>query len=148
VTIATIKEFDEDGQDLTVSSRPDALVLFNPVNDNGPDGYGHLRVKKYWKEISPMHYIDEKTPPTIVFLGTHDKLIPVKTAQKHKRLMKMKGRHCDLHLYEGQPHGFFNYTRKEQYIKTVIEMDSFLALLGYLEGKPTLQNNSNTDKIK
>jgi acetyl esterase len=136
----TTRGFEEEGEDLSISSRPDALVLFNPVFDNGPNGYGHTRVKTYWKEFSPIHNISQDTPPTIVFLGTKDKLIPVKTAKEYKRLMEEKGRRCDLHLYEGQPHGFFNYTKQENYTKTVIEMDRFLASLRYLEGEPILQN--------
>ena len=137
----TTKGFEEEGEDLNISSRPEALVLFNPVYDNGPDGYGHSRVKEYWKAFSPMHNIDETTPPTIVFLGTKDKHVPVKTAREYKRLMEANGRRCDLHLYEGQPHGFFNYGRQgDNYTKTVIEMDRFLASLGYLKGEPTLQN--------
>jgi len=136
----TTRGFEEDGQDLKVSSRPDALVLFNPVFDNGPDGYGHSRVKEYWKEFSPMHNISETAPPTIVFLGTKDKLIPVETAQEYKRLMEESGCRCDLYLYEGQPHGFFNYAKKDNYTKTVIAMDRFLASLGYLKGESTLQN--------
>lgn len=137
----TIKGLEEEGENLGVSSRPDALILFNPVYDNGPGGFGHNRVKEYWREFSPMHNISEKTPPTIVFLGTKDKLIPVATAKEYKRLMEEKGRRCDLHLYEGQPHGFFNYTKRDNYTKTVIEMDRFLASLGYLKGEPT----SNTE---
>ncbi len=95
----------------------------------------------YWKEFSPIHNISKDAPPTIVFLGTKDKLIPVKTAKEYKRLMEENGCRCDLHLYEGQPHGFFNYTKKKSYTKTVIEMDLFLASLRYLEGVPILQNN-------
>lgn len=136
----TTKGFEEEGENLSISSRPDALVLFNPVYDNGPSGYGYARVKEYWKGISPMHNIDEATPPTIVFLGTEDKLIPVKTARDYKRLMEEKGRRCDLHLYEGQPHGFFNYRQRKNYTKTVMETDRFLASLGYLKGEPTLQH--------
>lgn len=136
----TTEGFEEDGENLKVSSRPDALVLFNPVFDNGPDGYGHRRVKSYWKEISPMHNIDEDTPPTVVFLGTKDKLIPVATAEKYKELMEEKGRRCDLHLFEGQPHGFFQYVKEDNYNKTVILMDRFLASLGYLEGEATLKS--------
>lgn len=135
----TTKGFEEEGEDSSVSNRPDALVLFNPVYDNGPDGYGHDRVKGYWKEISPIHNISENTPPTIVFLGTKDKLIPVATAEKYKKLMEAKNRRCDLHLYKDQPHGFFNLDKnKEHYVKTVTEMDKFLASLGFLKGKPTL----------
>ncbi len=136
----TTKAFEQEGEDLKVSSRPDALVLFNPVYDNGPGGYGHSRVEGYWKEFSPMHNISADTPPTVVFLGTKDNLIPVKTAKEYKRLMEKVGARCDLHLYEGQPHGFFNYRAKENYTKTVIAMDRFLASLGYLEGEPTLKN--------
>ncbi len=136
----TTKGFEEEGENLIVSSCPDALVLFNPVFDNGPSGYGHARVKDYWRGFSPMHNIDEATPPTIVFLGTKDKLIPVKTAREYKRLMEEKGRRCDLRLYEGQPHGFFNYSNIENYTTTVMEMDRFLASLGYLKGEPTLQS--------
>lgn len=136
----TVKGFEEEGEDLSISSKPNALVLFNPVFDNGPDGYGYERVKEYWRDFSPMHNIAENTPPTIVFLGTKDSLIPVSTAENYKKEMESKGRRCDLHLYKDQPHGFFNYSRKDNYRKTVIEMDRFLTSLGYLKGEPTLKN--------
>ncbi len=38
---ALIEGFNETDEDLTVSCRPNTLVLFNPVIDNGPNGYGH-----------------------------------------------------------------------------------------------------------
>lgn len=77
----TTEHFEEEGEDLSVSSRPAALVLFNPVFDNGPDGYGHDRVKAYWKDFSPLHNINKTTPPTIVFLGTEDKHVAVSSAE-------------------------------------------------------------------
>ncbi|MHC5054365.1 MAG: alpha/beta hydrolase [Planctomycetota bacterium] len=137
----TVKGLEEEGEDAKTSPRPDALVLFNPVYDNGPSGYGHDRVKPRWREISPMHNIDRDTPPTIVFLGTKDKLIPVATAEKYKKLMTDAGVRSDLHLYEGQPHGFFNHRggKNPCYHLTVIEADKFLAALGFLEGEPTLE---------
>ena len=125
----TTRGIFEEGEDVLVSSKPDALVLFNPVYDNGPKGYGHSRVKKYWKKISPMHNLDKTTPPTIVFLGTKDKLIPVATAEKYRDLMEDAGVKSELFLYEGQPHGFFN---KAKYDETVKEMDRFLVQLGFL----------------
>ena len=140
---ATVKGLEEDGEDLTVSCRPDALVLFNPVFDNGPDGWGHSVVKDYWKDISPLHNISRETPPAIVFLGTKDDLIPVSTAEKFQELMKKNGVRCDLHLYEGQKHGFFNLKinpeNQEYYSRTVIEMDRFLSSLGYLKGEPAMK---------
>ncbi len=132
---------EEKGEDLKVSSKPDALLLFNPVYDNGPKGYGHSRVEDRWKEISPMHNIRKGSPATIVFLGSKDNLIPVSTAEKYKSLMKAAGARCDNHIYEGQGHGFFNSGRSKSpnyYNKTVHAMDEFLASLGWLEGKPTI----------
>jgi acetyl esterase/lipase len=133
----TTKGLNEDGEDTSVSCRPNALVLMNPVFDNGPGGFAHKRVKKYWKEFSPMHNIDKETPPTIVFLGTKDKLIPVATAEEYKKRMEKNGLRCDLHLYEGQPHGLFN---KAKYSEILFEVDKFLISLGYLSGEPILQN--------
>ena len=130
--------FEEEGEDKGISSVPKALVLFNPVYDNGKGGYGHSRVKEYWQQISPMHNITKKTPPTIVFLGTKDQLIPVATAEKYKKLMEEKGCRSVLHLFKGEAHGFFN--NGKSYTKTVIQMDRFLVSLGYLKGEPTLED--------
>ena len=140
----TVPGLEEDGEDTSVSSLPNALVLFNPVFDNGPMGYGHSRVKDRFREISPIHNLSKKTPPTIVFLGTKDKLVPVSTAQRYKKLMEESGRRCDLHLYKEQPHGFFNGPERggsfnPYYLKTVTEMDRFLSSLGYLKGEPTIR---------
>jgi acetyl esterase len=125
----TTKGIFEKGEDVSVSSKPDALVLFNPVYDNGPKGYGHSRVKEYWKQISPMHNLDKETPPTIVFLGTKDELIPVATGEKYRFLMKEAGVRSELFLYKDQSHGFFNTAK---YDETVKEMDRFLVSLGFL----------------
>ena len=85
---ATLKAFNQKDEDTTVSCVPNALVLFNPVYDNGPEGYGHSRVKAHWQEFSPMHNIAKGMPPAIVFLGTKDKLIPVKTGEAFRDAMK------------------------------------------------------------
>lgn len=47
--------------------------------------------------------------------------------------METYGNRCDVHIYEGQPHGFFNYQFTEYFNRTVAEMDKFLVSLGYLE---------------
>ncbi|MHC4742065.1 MAG: alpha/beta hydrolase [Planctomycetota bacterium] len=139
----TLKGFDGPDEDENISSKPNALVLFNPVFDNGPEGWGHAKVKDYWKSISPMHNIDRNTPPTIVFLGTKDKLIPVATAEKYKALMEKAKARCDLHLYKDRGHGFFNYRGDmKDYYLTVTEADKFLASLAYLKGPPTLQKKT------
>lgn len=136
----TVSGLEEAGENSSISSKPNALVLFNPVYDNGPKGYGHERVKERFREISPIHNIRKGMPPAIVFLGDKDTLIPVSTAEKFKSLMEEVGSRSDLHVYEDQPHGFFNQGRKGNfYEKTVMEMDKFLSSLGWLKGKPTIQ---------
>jgi len=132
---------DEAGEDINISSKPNAMVLFNPVLSTGTNGYGYNRVKDYWKEISPIHNINKKIPPTVLFFGTKDKYIPVTLVNEYKNKLDEKGVRCDVHFYENQPHGFFNYKKNsgKYYYKTVVEMDKFLESLGYVEGKPTLK---------
>ena len=121
----------------SISAKSNALVLFNPVYDNGPDGYGHGRIKEWFPAISPAHNITKDDPPAIVFLGTKDSLIPVATAENFQKTMKEAGIKSDLHLYEGQTHGFFNEKRGgvEVFADTLRKMDAFLAELDYLKGE-------------
>jgi len=135
---ALVSEFNEAGEDLFVSCVPNALVLFNPVIDNGPAGYGYERIGDAYKDFSPLHNIIAGAPPTIFFLGTNDKLIPVATARYYQEAMGRVGSRCELYLYEDQPHGFFNFKNWEFYNKTVFEADKFLNSLGYLTGKPEI----------
>jgi acetyl esterase/lipase len=138
-TTGVVPGLEEKGEDQAVSTKANALLLFNPVFDNGPGGYGHQRVKKRYLEISPLHNIQKGAPPTIVFLGTKDTLIPVATAESYAAKMKAVGSRCDLHLYKGQPHGFFNERNNKHYYLTVVEMDRFLESLGWLQGEPTIK---------
>lgn len=131
---------DAPTDDLGVPARPDALLLFNPVLENGAGGWGTARVRDRYPEFSPAHNVSRGAPPAIVFLGTKDALIPVATLEKFKAAMNAAGVRCDLHLYEGEPHGFFNASRSDgkYYRLTVIAADRFLASLGWLRGEPTL----------
>jgi len=53
--------------------------------------------------------------------------------------MEESGVRCDLHLYEGKPHGFYNlWVDRTALAETMIRMDRFLASLGYLKGEPIL----------
>lgn len=131
-TIANCLQINDDADDLTISPRVAALVLFNPVFDNGPNGYGYDRVKDYWEKFSPMHNISDYSVPTLVMLGSKDHLIPVTTAEDYKKRMEAFGKRCDLHLYENQTHGFFNPKNPEFYKKTVADMDQFLVSLRFL----------------
>jgi acetyl esterase/lipase len=138
--VGMVEGGDDPDDDLSVSPKSNAMVLFNPVFDNGPNGWGHQRVGERYKEFSPFHNISEDDPPAIVFLGTEDKLIPVKTATDFEAAMKKAGIQCEVLLFEGRPHGFFNYGRdgNKPYYETVAATDKFLASLRWLEGPPTV----------
>lgn len=138
---ATTRGYLGKNPDFSISSKPNACVLFNPVYDNGPTGYGHDRVIDYWQRISPLHNIYKNTPPAIVFFGTEDPLVPVATAKEYQARMVAAGAKSELHLYEGQPHGFFNLSKggPQIFSDTILKMDRFLASLGYLQGEPNLK---------
>ena len=122
--------------DITMSPKPNALVLFNPVFDNGPSGYGYERIGDRYQEISPIHNIDSAAPPTLVFFGTNDRLVPVETSLRFQKKMLEVGGRCDLFLYEDQDHGFFNYDKKKYYRETVYQMHIFLHDLGLIDDLP------------
>ena len=147
----TLPKLDDPADDASISSKSNALLLFNPVYDNGPDGgWAHDRVKAYWEDISPAHNIDAETPPAIVFLGEKDPLIPVSTAERFQKKMQDAGVESQLHTYPGQPHGFFNEAKggREIFLDTLRKTDAFLVKLGYLEGEPTQEQLEAVSKKK
>ena len=135
--VGMVEGLDDPQDDASISPRAQAMVLFNPVLDNGPDqGWGHARVGERYKEFSPAANVTSDDPPAVYLLGTEDKLIPVAVAQRFADAMKAAGVRCDLHLYEGQAHGFFNHKNGDNrfYEETVAEMVAFLASLGWVDG--------------
>ena len=139
---AMTEGYDDPNDNLSIISKPNALILYNPVIDLGPSDtevYGWIGEK--YKDLSPLHNIKPDTPPTIMFYGTEDGGISMEASAYFCAAMKAVGSRCDLFLYNGQEHGFFNYDRgKVYYKKTTFEADKFLISLGYLEGEPTIMN--------
>lgn len=136
---ALSSEFNEATDPLDISPVPNALVLFNPVIDNGPGGYGYERIGETYPSFSPLHNIRAGAPPTLLMLGTQDRLVPVTTAEYYQLVMEKVGSRCELKLYENQPHGFFNYPNFEYYQKTLLAADEFLQSLGYLGDQPQVK---------
>lgn len=136
---ATISYYNNAYDDRRVSARPDALVLFNPVIDNSPTGYGHERIGEVWPTFSPLHNITARFPPTLFLVGTEDPLVPLSTAKAFRDSVVAHGGQCEVVRYEGQNHGFFNYERDPQhrYFRQTLEaMDEFLIEQGFLQGRP------------
>ncbi|MBF8148743.1 alpha/beta hydrolase [Winogradskyella sp. F6397] len=100
---------EEVGEELKVSSVPNAMLLFNPVIDTTEKGYGLKKVGEARKtEISPCSHVREGIVPTLIFHGTADKTVPFENVQRFTKLMNEVGNSCELIAYEGEGHGFFN----------------------------------------
>jgi acetyl esterase/lipase len=134
---ATVPGLDEETEDRSVSSVPNACVLFNPVvkthdwprvTDRRPDMIEGER-------ISPIRYLCSETPPMLIFFGTDDDLgEPISAFMA--RAAKV-GCHAEVDWAEGQKHGFFNDTPWME--KTLYRTDRFLTNLGYLTGNPSFE---------
>lgn len=136
---ALVKAFDDPQDDVTISPVPAALVLFNPVANNGPGEYGHDRIKDKYTEFSPFHNITKGAPPTLIMLGDKDKLIPVATMEAYQKKMQEVGSECELIIYKDQGHGFFNHG--ESYTQTLQAADDFLVKHGYIKATSSSPNH-------
>ncbi len=103
-----IDGFDEPTENLNISSKPNAMILFNPVIDTTSSGYGAEKVKGRETEISPVHHVKSGIVPTIIFHGTADKTVPFENVERFTKLMNKAGNICELVAYPGAVHGFFN----------------------------------------
>jgi acetyl esterase/lipase len=149
--IATLPGLDDPNDDKRVSCVPAALVLFNPALVLAPadraDLSGFLSkatAERFGCEpadISPLHHVKVGQPPTIIFHGQADTTVPYSSAELFTARMKAAGNRCELIGAEGQQHGYFNFGRagNKYALETLAAADQFLASLGWLKGKPTVE---------
>jgi acetyl esterase len=130
----------EDGDHLKASSKPNALVLFNPAlvlapTDSTNTGLNNQLTERLGgdpKAVSPYHHLSKDAPPTLILHGKADTTVPFNTVEAYQQKATQFGTQCILEGYEGQQHGFFNYGRGEYYAKTTERMVEFLRSLSYL----------------
>jgi acetyl esterase/lipase len=138
---AMINGLNDPSDNLKVSAKANALLLINPTIDNGPDGgWGYMHTGDRYPELSPAHNIDSKDPPTALFFGDHDRDVPFTTVQRFVSNMQNAGVRCDLTVFPGQDHGFWNpeIANQQYYYDVLLGFDKFLGSLGWLAGSPTL----------
>jgi acetyl esterase len=129
---------DAAGEDLKVASRPNAMVLFNPVLRF--DGQASLmerigKDEKLGKALSPTLHLAKDTPPALLLYGTKDGLL--KQGEEYLAKSKDMGHKAEMLKAEDVGHGFFNSSPWRE--KTLLRVDEFLGALGYLTGKPTIK---------
>ncbi len=136
-----IEGYEEEGDDLSVSSIPNAMILYNPVTDTTENGYGLSAVgQKRKTDISPCHHVRKGIPPTIIFHGTKDKTVPFENALRFSKHMEEAGNRCVLVPFENRDHGFFNgsFFRKvsdKDFTTTMEKGVEFLVDIGFLTKK-------------
>lgn len=125
--------FDEPGEDVTISSKPDAMVLFNPVVDTTM-GQLSERFEGRAEALSPHHYVTPGLPPVVIFHGKDDTTVPYAQIEAFADRMHTHDNLCEVMGFEGETHGFFNYGRDGNvaFETTVAAMDRFLVEQGFL----------------
>ncbi|WP_333858645.1 alpha/beta hydrolase [Denitromonas sp.] len=119
---------------LSEGIRPAALVLYNPMLDLSPGKPDHHLVAEFWQAVSPLQRVDSRLPPSLILLGTEDREVPVASAQAFCDAAVAAGGRCELALYEGARHGFFNLRENDRtyFDATNERVAAFLVTLGWL----------------
>jgi acetyl esterase len=122
---------DHADEDLSVSCRPDALILLFPVIDTSAKGYGMKKIGEKWAEISPVDQVKAGAPPTLVFHGDADKTTPYAGSKLFTEKMKEDGNICELVTNPGGGHGHINNDMK-LFDDAIRRTEAFLA--AHLDG--------------
>jgi acetyl esterase/lipase len=130
----TTKGLEPPGEDLTISSKPNLLVLFNPAL-NTSKLVDRMGSEKVARQISPNDNLTRDVPPAIIFFGTQDKLLA--HGEEYVKKAKQLGLRAELYTAEGMGHGFFNKSPWTE--ATLAQADRFLARHGYTRGEPTIK---------
>ena len=133
----TTKGLEAEGEDLSVSSKPNLLVFFNTFLDcTGTPDHSYLGSKEMAIKMSPNHNLTQDVPPTILFYGTEDRrhvLDGIDFLKKSKKL----GNIAELYTADEQSH---NFSKRSPWLeRTIYLMDKFLERYGYIQGEPTIK---------
>jgi acetyl esterase len=136
---AMINDYNEKSDDLSVSCRPDAILLFSACVNTLEGWCDRLlagRRNLIWS-ISPAHNVRTGLPPIIGFHGTYDDQVPVWTVQFFSEDMKKAGNYFELHQFEGRRHylgGDANIKYSRYYDDEILKTtDNFLRKYGFLK---------------
>lgn len=141
---ATIDGFNDPNDDLSISCKPNLLLLSSPVFDNGPEGYGYDRVKDFWEDFSPVHNMNNNMPPTCILLGDKDPLIPFESAVKFAKAVKNSDSAVELYVFEDHGHNLFSQEKgelTEPIMLIYYHWQRFLAQQGYVKKPKKLKSD-------
>jgi acetyl esterase/lipase len=124
---------DDPADDLAVSPRPQALFLMNPPLNL--ERYDRPVPVEQRRQLSPTLQIDASLPPTWIFHGTADRVVPFsQVIEFQQRARTLGAAEVTVQAFEGRGHGFFNAKRNqgEDFEATVAGITAGLRKLGWL----------------
>lgn len=146
--------------DGAVSSRPNAMLLYNPIVDMTEGdwiryavGGESLANKKsplpaapediaLARSLSPVFHIRSGQVPSIILHGRADRVVPVSQAERFAAASRAVGSRCELVIYEeniGHAFVLAGYRWPEPVVVEAIRAgDRFLVSLGWLKDGPAL----------
>jgi len=141
---ALLPGLDAPDDDLAVSPRPDALVLYNPVIDTTPPDGWNLRawgeaVAARSADLSPIDHVGPGAPPTLVIHGTSDTVTPFAWSERFVAAMRAAGNRVRLERLEGKHHAFIvpGYGDDATLAKALRLTDEFLRERKMLNKEPS-----------
>jgi acetyl esterase/lipase len=134
---ATLDGFNDPNDDISIDPIPSAMILFNPALEIPSGVMDRFGGEEEARKASPTFFISEKTPPTLIFHGTDDQLVPASSILEFQKKMIDLGNTCEVILFGDEQHAFFNVGRKgnRPYHQTLVLMKQFLIEEGYLADK-------------
>lgn len=139
-----LKGGDEPGEDLTISTRPDALVLHNPVLG---EGFGQKFFAEH-PEFSPIKNVTKGWPPTVLSNGTKDKTTPLSAAETFTKLMKEAGNTCLLIPVKDAGHSCDWPVSNPNFLPTISRMKTFLEEASILDSQPARTSQETGSKAE
>lgn len=155
---AVIRDFDEPEEDHSISSAPNACILYNPAliltNYEGRDYLDPERTEDLAertggraRDLSPIHHVRPQLPPMLILHGEADDVVPYSSAERFAEVMQAAGNDCQLIGFPDEGHGFFNtgrggdaarqYHEIQVYRRTTAAAENFLVAHDILERPST-----------
>ncbi|SKB02058.1 Acetyl esterase/lipase [Prosthecobacter debontii] len=141
---------DDPSDDLKVSPKPNALLLFNPALLHGQERATLTpEIRAKLAPISPWKAATPDDPPGLILVGSEDGILKPDKVKEFQDMCHAVGVRMEAVIYPGEGHGFFGLNKsRERFFDTVREMEKFLASLGWISGPPTLTQENVLDYVK
>ncbi len=116
---ALIPGYEHPGQDTTIKSIPDAVILWSACVDPTVDAWFSycLRGSDDPVRLSPTDHVVPGAPPFLIFQGTNDEFLDYRTHIAFRDKLEKAGDYCNLVVYEGISH----FQVEQQDMRPVIE---------------------------